>query len=240
MTATPDTVPSDLALEIGDDLSPERFVAAARAFFGYVNEISQALAPSGEHLRWTVKVREGSALLGVVPAAATDPQLVQSIYAKAENGVRWLASGNIDQSGLPEPAIKHLRALSELTEGQRGALLNVRLWIKRVPVDVDAGIAEVVRQDWRTDYKDFGTVEGRLETIQDRDGTLLLQIRDSMLRQTIRCYFPEEMLAEAFSSFRKRVEIGGLVHYRKNGTPVSIEARHIERLPEEIMSPGVV
>lgn len=233
MTATPDQIPSDLALEIGDDTSPEKFMAAARAFFGYVNEITRALATSGETPQWYVRVREGSAIIGVDPAPSAPQNIVQSIYSKAETGFRWLANGTVDDSGLPEPAIRHLRDLSELTAGARGALMNVKLWVRHKPLDVDSKIAEVVREDWRTDYKDFGTVEGRLETIQDRDGKLQLQIRDAIFRQTIRCYFPEDMLNDAFDSFRKRVEISGIVHYRKNGAPISIEVAHIDRLPDD-------
>ena len=48
MPATPDQIPTDLALEIGENLSPDRFMAAARAFFGYVQEISSVVAPEGE------------------------------------------------------------------------------------------------------------------------------------------------------------------------------------------------
>jgi hypothetical protein len=68
MVTTPEQVPTDLTLEIGQNLSPERFMAAARAFFGYVQEISNALAPEGEPIRWVVKVREGSSLLIPVQA----------------------------------------------------------------------------------------------------------------------------------------------------------------------------
>jgi len=41
------------------------------------------------------------------------------------------------------------------------------------------------------------------------------------------------MLAGAFTSFRKRVEISGLVHYRSNGTPISIAVERLEPLPDD-------
>lgn len=238
MTATPDQIPSDLVLEIGDDISPERFIAAVRAFFGYVNEVARSLAPGSEVPTWVVKVREGSSLIGVEPTAATAPNIVQAIYAKAENGFSWLAKGNVEDSGLPEPAIGHLHDLSKLTEGTRSRHgTSMRLWVKHKPLDVEPKIAEAIREDWRADYKDFGTVEGRLEAIQD-DGRLQLRVRDVVLHQTIRCYFPEEMLPEAFGSFRKRVEISGIIHYRKNGTPISIDVSHIEPLLDDSELPS--
>jgi hypothetical protein len=233
MTATPEIIPTDLTLEIGEDLSPDRFMAAARAFFGYVQEITQALAPEGEAPRWTVRVREGSSLLAVEPAPSAPAPLIQSVYSRAENGVLSVSSGDTEESGLTEAALKHLRVLSELSEGPKGRPTSMRLWVRRKPVDVGAKIAEVIREDWRVDYYDYGTIEGRLETIRDKDGALQMQVRDAMLRQTVRCSFPEEMLQEAFANFRKRVEVSGTIHYRKNGAPVSIDAARIEKLPED-------
>jgi len=50
MTATPADIPSDLTLEIGRNLSPEKFVATVRAFFGYVREVSKTLAKGTRQL----------------------------------------------------------------------------------------------------------------------------------------------------------------------------------------------
>jgi hypothetical protein len=234
MTATPDKIPSDLTMEIGENLSPDRFMAAARAFFGYVNEIGQMLAPEGEAPRWTVRVKEGSALLAVEPTSAAAPAIVQSVYSKVEAGIRTIATGDIEEAGLSEPALKHLRVLAELSEGPRHRPIDpIRIWVRRKPVDVDVGIARTIKEDWRIAYNDYGTVEGRLESIQDRDGSLQLQVRDVMLRQKVLCYFPEEMLPDAFDKFRKRVEVSGVIHYRKNGTPVSIAVEQIDLLPED-------
>src|SRR3979411_363782 len=45
--------------------------------------------------------------------------------------------------------------------------------------------------------------------------------------------FSRASLADVFDKFRKQVEVFGLIHYRKNGTPISIEAEHIVRLPDD-------
>ncbi len=54
-----------------------------------------------------------------------------------------------------------------------------------------------------------------------------------VLRQKVRCYFPEVLLPDVFEKFRKRVEVSGVIHYRKNGTPISIEAERIDALPDD-------
>jgi hypothetical protein len=76
-----------------------------------------------------------------------------------------------------------------------------------------------------------------LRTIQD-SGKLELHIRDDILKQTVRCFFPEDMLPQAFENFRKRVEVSGMVHYRRNGVPISIDVAQIEPLPDDTELPS--
>jgi hypothetical protein len=235
MPATPDQIPTDLTLEIGENLSPERFMAAARAFFGYVQAISDALAPNAEPIRWIVRVREGSALLAVDPSPSVPHEIVHLVYKRTERGIRHLIDHDIEDSGLPEPALKHLRTLSEMTEAgpNKAAPVPMRFWVEKRPINLEPIIASVIREEWRADYNDYGTIEGRLETIQESYGTLQFYIRDALLRQRVRCYFPEVLLPAVFETFRKRVEVSGVIHYRKNGTPVSIEVEHILGLPDD-------
>jgi len=235
MPATPDQIPTDLTLEIGDNLSPDRFMAAARAFFGYVEEISQAIAPDSQPLRWVVRVREGSALLAVDPSLTTPPDVARMVYSRAERGIRHLIDRGIEDSGLTEPALRHLRTLSEMTEAgpNKAPPVAMRVWVEKRPISLEPTIASAIREEGRADYNDYGTIEGRLETIQESYGSLQFYIRDALLRQRVRCYFPEELLPDVFDKFRKRVEVSGVIHYRKNGTPISIEAEHVIGLPDD-------
>ena len=234
--ATPDQIPTDLTLEIDANVTPEQFMAAARAFFGYVEEVARSIAPDGAAPKWKVMLREGSNLLAVEPSPSAVPAIVQAVYLRADEGVRQLAEGNLQASRLPEPALKHLKTLSELTEA-RGNPVPLRFWVKRQPVQVNQEIGRVIREDWRADYKDYGTVEGRLTAIQEQ-GTLQLLLKDEWLKQTIRCYVPEDQLPEAFANFRHRVEVSGVIHYRRNGTPISVEVEAIERLPDDSELPS--
>jgi len=235
MPATPDQIPTNLTLEIGENLSPERFIATARAFFGYVHELAELLVPQGEHLNWTVKVKEGSALLAVDPTPSAPKELVRLIYARAESGIRHLINRDIENAGLPEPALRHLRTLAEMTEAgpNKAAPVPIRFWIERKPISLEPAIASVIREEWRADYNDYGTIEGRLEAIQESRGTLQFFIRDALLHLRVRCYFPEDLLPGVFDKFRKRVEASGIIHYRKNGVPISIEAEQIIGLPDD-------
>lgn len=229
--ATPDQIPTDLTLEIDANVTPEQFVAAARAFFGYVEEVARSLTPEGGAPKWKVLVREGSNLLALEPAASALPAVVQAVYTRADEAVRQLAQGNLQASRLPEAALKHLKHLSELTDA-KGSPVPLHLWFRRRPVQVNHEIGRVIREDWRADYKDYGTIEGRLTAIQEQ-GTLQLLLKDEWLKQTVRCYVPEDQLPDAFANFRRRVEVSGVIHYRRNGTPISVEVEAIQPLPDD-------
>lgn len=190
------------------------------------------LAPDRKAPAWLVCVREGSGLIGVEPAATAPAEVVRAVYQRARNGVERLTNGEIEESRLNEGALRHLRALSDLTQADKKRLTLLRIWVERQPISLIPEIDETIREDWRTDYHDAGTVEGRLDVIQDHGG-LELRIRDQALHLTVKCYVSEDMLLNVFAQFRKRVEISGLVYYRRNGIPVSIEASAIEPLPDD-------
>lgn len=232
MTATPADIPSDMTLEIGESLSPDDFIALTRAFFGYVKEVAATVTPEGERIDWTVRVKEGSSLIAVDPSPSVPQAVLHNVYAKSANGLRFLERGNVEASGLPDTALRHLRTLSEMTAPTRTRRRELRLWIERKPIAFDDSIAQAISEDWRAAYTDFGVIEGKLDTIQDR-GALQFQVRDAMLHQTVKCSFPEEMLALAFENFRKRVEVSGLVYYRRNGTPLSIAVTQLEAFPDD-------
>ena len=64
-------------------------------------------------------------------------------------------------------------------------------------------------------------------------------MRDTVLRQSIPCYVPEDKLPDAFANFRKRVEISGLIHYRRNGVPVSIDVDAMAPIPDDDELPSI-
>lgn len=234
--ATPDQIPTDLTLEIGENLSPDAFVAAARAFFSYVDEVSKSVSADGETVDWTVRVREGSHLIGVTPASLGAP-VPLAIYHAVAAGVGALAEGRLGDTRLSETALRNLRVLSEFTDGTRGKPVPMKIWVQRKPLTVNPEIAHVIREDQKVAYEAYGTVEGRLRAIQDR-GSVTLQIKDDLLGLTVACYVKDDLLPTAFKSFRRRVEVTGLIHYRRNGSAASIEASSIVQLPEDSELPG--
>lgn len=230
--ATPDIIPTDLTLELGSELAPEEFVAAVKAFFGYVAEITEAQSGDGSDVTWVVRVREGSALVALEPSASAPASRLGMIYRQAGYGAIALANGLVHESGLTDKAINHLKRLSELSDKQNAGG-GIALWVRRESVAIDAVISKKIQEEWDSDYYDFGTIEGRLEAIQDVSGALRIRVRDFLYPRAINCIVPENMIDTVLNSFRKRVEIEGKIHYRRDGTPISIEAHLIDVLPED-------
>jgi hypothetical protein len=138
---------------------------------------------------------------------------ITSMHAQSEVSEN-LINRDVEDAGFTEPAFRHLRALAEMTEARANKVpVPMRLWVEKRPIRLEPTIASVIREEGRSDYTDYGTIEGRLETIQESYGSLQFYIRDVTLPQRVRCYFPEALLTEAFASFRKRVEVSGLIHY---------------------------
>jgi hypothetical protein len=232
LMTTLDQIPTDLTLALGDDLSPEEFISAVRNFFGYVNEIAQSQEGDGSEVSWVVKVKEGSSLIGLDPSVSTPPSRLAMIYEKARYAPMAVARGDLVGAGLSDKAIGHLKSLSELAD-RHGNNESVNIWVNREPINIGAGIAKRVQEDWDNDYYDNGTIEGRLETISDAVGGIKIRIKDCLYPKAINCIVPEKMVQQVLGSFRRRVEIEGKIHYRRDGTPISIEAMQIDVLPED-------
>lgn len=230
--ATPEKIPTDLTIDLGDELSPDEFVAAVRNFMGFVSEITEAQSGDGAEVKWTVRVREGSALVGVEPSPSSPPSRLAMIYKKAAFAPVAISRGDIEGAGLSEKAIGYLKSLSDLA-GKKENSKGVRIWVQKNPITIGTSIANVIREDWQSDYSDHGTLEGRLEAIQDNSGSLRIRIKDFLFPRAINCSVPEKLIEKVLASFRRRVEIEGLIHYRRDGTPKSIDAQLIQVLPED-------
>jgi hypothetical protein len=230
--ATPNDIPSDLTLEISDNLPPDEFLSAVRNFLGYVEKMGKFIAPFGGADDWLVRVKEGSNLIGLDPGKKAKLVPVRSLYRAIETGIKAIESGNLDAAQVPYAALNHLKLLSQVGKKGKIRTTQLRVWIEKRPTFIGDGIAIAIEEDWRSDYKDHGSIEGKLGTIQDRRG-LQIKVDDPVLKQAVQCIVPEDMLPEVFSNFRKRVEVYGLIHFRKNGYPISIDVESIIPLPDD-------
>jgi hypothetical protein len=102
------------------------------------------------------------------------------------------------------------------------------LSFNREPTD-----AELAWESRGREYHDFGSLDGKLQTIQDAAGGLEFRIRDIMYRNPIRCIVSEDMLPSVMDNFRKRVEVFGEIRYSQYGIPLAITVKSIAAMPSD-------
>ncbi|MGR3269635.1 hypothetical protein DU478_19090 [Thalassococcus profundi] len=228
--ATKDDIPTDLALEIGDDLEPRRFVAACREFFGLTDELAQV--PREESVNWRVKVREGSNIVALSVGAQSDSNAVSAALQRMYEGATALVEGDFSAPVLTEKAIQHAKKLSDLTRSA-GHITPMRFWLSRRPIDFGPEVGDLVRQDEASSYNDYGTLEGTLRAISDQAGGLEIRIQDPLWKRAIPCRVSDAQIEQAMEAFRRRVEVAGIIHYNRLGRPTSIRMESLTTLPED-------
>ena len=235
--ATIDDIPTDLALEIGDDLEPARFVAALRAFFGLTEELAQL--PTEDNIpHWQVMVSKGSNIVALDATPTMSENIVRNALQKISEGTEAIVAGDFSASSFSERAIDCAKRLSELTkDGNRR--VPMRIWVNRQPIEYGPQVAEWVKEDQASAYNDFGTVEGILRVIADQSGTLEIKIFDPIWRRPIPCRAGDDQIENAIRAFRKRVEVSGLIHYNHRGRPTSIRMDTLTILPDDDALPKI-
>jgi len=231
--ATKADIDADLTLEIdGKNVTPEKFMRGVRAFFGLINEITRDLAGPDQFVHWTVQVKDGSNLVGVVPTRFTVPDAVlANIYATVQEGIESLEDNDTEPAGLPETALRHVRDLGNVVGVDEDDDTRVRVWTKKQPVAVTRKAVVHVAAILQEAYEDFGAIEGRVQVISDQ-GALHVYVLEPIRNRRVRCYFEEDRLPLFMAAFRKRVEVAGRIKYRRDGTPISIQAVTLKEFPD--------
>ncbi len=229
--ATKADIDADLTLEIdGRNVTPEKFQRGVRAFFALLNEATRAHAKSNQFVRWTVQVKSGSNLIGVVPTQFNvDPSEINAIYTSLQEGIESIEADS-EPKALSEAALKHIRELASIVGTDDEDDTKVRVWARKQPVAVTHRAVANVAVLLNDAYEDFGTIEGRVQVISDQ-GDLHVFVAEPIRSRRVRCYFEEDMLPDFLGAFRKRVEVAGRIKYRRDGIPVSIAAKALTEFP---------
>lgn len=229
-------IPSDVALEIGDDLEPSRFLTAIREFFALTAELA-ALPGAGNGVPWRVQVRSGSNIVALNPARAVDATVLSAALQRLREGAAALVSGQVDAPVLTEKALRHAKALSDVARDD-DRTIPIRLWILHEPTQFGAEVADHIRAHEDTSYADFGTLEGTLKAIAETSGSLEIKIHDPVWPRPIPCRVREDAVEEAIGAFRKRVEVAGMIRYNRHGWPVRIDVETLAVLPDDAALPS--
>ncbi len=225
-------IESDLTLEVGGHaITPDKFLRSVRSFFAILDEVTREVGGKPSAVRWAVAVTHGSNLVQVSPQPGYDPAIISVVTDAVADGISQIEEREARPAHFSEKALRSLRDLSNVVGRTDSDDTTVRVWVRRNPIDVTAKAAANVIGLLASEHKDYGSIEGHLQTITER-GRLQFIVYVRLWDMQARCYIPDHLVPEAIAAFGSRVEVYGPIRYRKDGKPVSIEVDEIRAFPE--------
>lgn len=212
----------------GPKITSDHFARAINAFFDLLEEVSQQMTGSAKGVRWIITVEHGSDVLHAAPelingASVRMPVLVDTI----SRGIRLLETRAQRPSHFSDSALRLTRELAKVPDGEDVWTAQVKSTDK--PVSISRRAITNVSRILGEDIEEYGTVEGRLQTLSERRPHFALY--DPLTDDAVRCNIKEDQVADAWRAFGRRVAVSGMIRYRKTGQPVSIEAESMYVYP---------
>lgn len=229
---------ADLTLEVsGKSVTPDKFVRSVRSFFAILKEVSSRVSGKRERLQWQVQVSEGSNLVGVLPAPGQSPAVVADVLKAISEGIGEIEDRVARPKHFNERAIKSLRELADIVGTTPEDDTAVRIWIKKEPIKVTHKSVAHVAELLASGHEDYGSIEGRLRAVTDKGG-LHFVVKEPLRSLEVRCFIPESLIETALANFLNRVEVYGVIKYRKDGRAISIDVDDLIPFPtkEELPS----
>jgi hypothetical protein len=229
---------SDLTLEIdGRSVTPDKFLRSVRAFFSILSEVTNKFAGPTGGVRWKVKVKEGSNLVGVVPEPGFSPAAVSEIIAAVSQGLDQIENSGAQPKHFSERAIKSLKELADVVGTTESDDTFIRVWARKEPLKITHKSTAHIAELLASEHEDYGSIEGKLRTVSDKGGLHFI-VEEPLRKQTVRCYIPDQLIETAMANFRNRVEVYGRIKYRKDGKAVSIDVDDIVQFPQKASIPS--
>jgi hypothetical protein len=227
--------PDTLVLHLDGRIPSRQFRQAVGAFLDFVEEVTVETAGGPNAIRWIISVRPGSINLAADPEPVQRRAPVKTVLRSVSGGVRLLARRPQRPRHFTTRALRRLRALTEVVDGLHVTKAEISTAAGVVPLS--GALASNLDRLLSTPVKDYGSVEGKLQTLSERGG-FHFAVFDQLTDDGIRCEIPQERSAEAWRAFGKRVAVSGEVKYDRGGMPVSIRVEEIYVFPEDSELPG--
>ncbi len=231
--ATVTDIDADMTLELnGADVTPDRFQRAIRAFFGMVGEVTKSVCDGKPRVEWRVQVKAGSNLIGMNSVPGFRPETVGLIASTIRDGIVALEENNLSHPPhFSDAALRHVHDLAETLVIKRLQDFSLRLWTRKHSLAVTDRLATSSTLLLTKQVEDYGSIDGKLQTLSER-GAMRFVIYETLTDRGISCFIKPDQLSDAMKSFQQRVEVYGLIGYRPDGVPVSIDVDDIVQFPK--------
>lgn len=224
--------PTDIGLYLdGKAVNDTRFLRAAGTFFRMAREVTSEVAGSRSAVDWLVRVAGGSIDLGGVGVAkkASGAAYAALVAGALVAGFQAFEANGERPEHFNDEALRLARDLAAM-RGPSMAVVEVRGGGRTVPLT--AQTVATVERLLAPAVETHGTLEGMLETISDHAQPYGV-LYDQLTGAGVRCEFKKEAMRAAWACGGQRVAVTGMVKYRANGVPVSIDAEDVKSLEEK-------
>lgn len=221
----------------GKHISSGKFLQAVRSFFGFLNDVADDVAGKEKSLKWVVSVDPGSLRIACKPEPGTaDESVIKPALVAVADGLIMIEEHDKRPAHFGDGALNHIRHLGRLIGDTDGDIEQIRVFVEEKPRQVSSSTVANVDKILGPLTRADGSVEGRLSVISDRKD-LQIFVDDDITDRSIRCKVDREKLGDLLANFGRRVIVSGLVRYRRDGEPTSIDVEsfrilgHTEELP---------
>ncbi|RJP71359.1 MAG: hypothetical protein C4532_07485 [Candidatus Abyssobacteria bacterium SURF_17] len=215
----------------GSRVTAEEFVKGINAFFSLLNEVSANITGTPKGLRWIVRVEPGSVRMKFIPERLKPfPETPEEIVTKIDEGVRMIETRSERPTYFSDKALKRLRTLIQIRKGESGKVQPIKVGSNGKRSRLTQKSLANINRLFEGEYKDWGSIEGKLEMIAERP-SYRFAVYDDLTDKPINCHFPKDILPEILKAFGKRVYVSGIIHYQGDGEPLSIDVEEIELFP---------
>ena len=227
-----------LALE-GDAIPSDKFKQAITSFLDIIESVSHEAVGDGAKIKWNISVKSGSAIVSATPEYTKESrQAIKSVVSAIPGGIKELSRGVATAPKFFSPStMRAVKRLANVHDIGGNGLTLIRISTSRFNRVVTHKVAATANAIIGATYEAYGSIEGKLQALRDRDG-FKFTVFDSLFDRGIECYVNEELIPSAINGFRKRVRVSGVVQYNKGGLPVSINATDIFQFLPNNKLPG--
>jgi hypothetical protein len=213
----------------GTRLTPEKFLDGVKEFLALVQGVAKNVAP--ERIDWLVSVEKSSAVVRMTAEHPTAHSR-QAIDVVCQ-GIRALRNGvKTIPHGFRRENVSSAKIIASLVDGTDVQAVTIKNGAdpESVPRSI-VKVAEIILEG--QNHLAFGSIEGKIVSLSAKHGYVCV-IDDPAEMREITCYLQTEAAQKAaVDGYTKRVMASGLIHYAKEGHPVSITVDEMRIFPPD-------
>ncbi len=231
---------NNIRLELGGiAISADKFIKSVNSFFDIIDEVTVNITGKKKEIQWNVSVESGSANVIATPVALNgSPDLVDLTVDRIQQGIKTLEKKAERPANFTDTALRNIHDLAYIVDEKKQEFNSICIWIKQKPQQISLRSAANVDKIMGIKYRDYGSIEGKLQVISVRKN-LKFVVYDDLSDQPIKCYFKSGITEEVVSAFDKRVSVYGLIMYKSQGEPYSVRVEQLKVFKEQDELPTI-